>query len=193
MKQLEEKIRKEGKILSGDILKVDNFLNHQIDVAFLNEIGEEFHRLFAGEAVTKIMTIEASGIALAVAASQAFGNVPVVFAKKVLARNMGEGRYSEACYSYTRQIPYHVSVSKEYLSEEDHVLIIDDFLANGEAANAMISICRQAKATIAGVGIVIEKTYQPGRERIEKLGVKIHSLARIRFMDEENIEFIEEE
>ncbi len=192
MKRLEEKILREGKILPNDVLKVDSFLNHQIDVAFLNEIGEEFHRLYANDNVNKILTVEASGISMAVTTSQAFGNIPVVFAKKVAANNMGDSVYSERLHSYTRQRDYNITVSKDYLHPEDRVLIIDDFLANGEALHALISVCKQAGATVVGCGIVIEKTYQPGLERIREMGYRVESLARVKRMEEGSIEFVED-
>ena len=192
MKRLEEKILTEGKILPNDVLKVDSFLNHQIDVAFLNEIGEEFHRLYANDNVNKILTVEASGISMAVTTSQAFGNIPVVFAKKVAANNMGDSVYSERLHSYTRQRDYNITVSKDYLHPEDRVLIIDDFLANGEALHALISVCKQAGATVVGCGIVIEKTYQPGLERIREMGYRVESLARVKRMEEGSIEFVED-
>lgn len=192
MKLLEEKIKKEGKALPNDILKVDSFLNHQIDVAFLNEIGKEFQRLFANEGVNRVLTVEASGIAMAVTTAQAFGNIPVVFAKKVAAANMSKDVYSAALHSYTRQRDYNITVSKEYLHQDDVVLIIDDFLANGEALNALINLCKQAGAKVVGCGIVIEKTYQPGLERIREMGYRVESLARIKHMDEGVIEFVEE-
>lgn len=192
MKLLEEKIKKEGKALPNDILKVDSFLNHQIDVAFLNEIGKEFQRLFANEGVNRVLTVEASGIAMAVTTAQAFGNIPVVFAKKVAAANMSKDVYCAALHSYTRQRDYNITVSKEYLHQDDVVLIIDDFLANGEALNALISLCKQAGAKVVGCGIVIEKTYQPGLERIREMGYRVESLARIKHMEEGVIEFVEE-
>ena len=192
MKALEEKILKEGTVLPGDILKVDNFLNHQIDVAFAREIGEEFYRLFSEEKVTRILTVESSGIAPAVFTAVCFGDLPVIYAKKSSAANMGSDVYHATSYSYTRQTPYTLTVSKKYLSENDRVLLIDDFLANGEATAALISVCEQAKAEIVGCGIVIEKSYQQGRKRLEEKGIKVHSLARVARMTDDSIEFCED-
>lgn len=191
MRELEEKIIQEGKVLEGDILKVDCFLNHMVDVDFANKIGEEFHRLFGEEIVTKILTAESSGIAVAITTAQQFGNIPVIFAKKSNPKNMDTDRYQSEAMSYTRGGKVSLSVAKGYLSPEDHVLIIDDFLANGSALCALIDICDQAGVTIAGAGIVIEKAFQPGRAKAEKLGVRVCSLARIGEMNENHIEFVE--
>ncbi len=190
MKLLEDRIRQDGKILPGDILKIDNFLNHQIDVKLMDQIGEEFYRLFKDKRPDKILTIESSGIAIAAAASRCFGYIPVVFAKKTVAANMSKGTYEAKEHSYTRNIEYTVQVSKDYLSSDDRVLILDDFLANGEAMNALISICRQAGAKIVGCGSVVCKTYQPGEQRIKDLGYDVEVLARVRSMSEDGqIEF----
>lgn len=190
MKLLEDRIRQDGKILPGDILKIDNFLNHQIDVKLMDQIGEEFYRLFKDKGPDKILTIESSGIAIAAAASRCFGYIPVVFAKKTVAANMSKGTYEAKEHSYTRNIEYTVQVSKDYLSSGDRVLILDDFLANGEAMNALISICRQAGAAIVGCGSVVCKTYQPGEQRIKDLGYDVEVLARVRSMSEDGqIEF----
>ena len=190
MKLLEERIRQDGKILPGDILKIDSFLNHQIDVKLMDQIGEEFYNLFKDKKPTKILTIESSGIAIAAAASRYFDYLPIVFAKKTVAANMAKGAYEAKEHSYTRNIEYTVQVSKEYLHEDDRVLILDDFLANGEAMNALISICKQAKATIVGCGSVVCKTYQPGEKRIRDLGYDVEVLARVKSMsDDGQIEF----
>ena len=190
MKLLEDRIRKDGKILPGDILKIDCFLNHQIDTKLLDQIGEEFYELFKDTHPNKILTIESSGIAIAQAASRFFDYIPVVFAKKTVAANMAANTYEAKEHSYTRNIEYTVQVAKEYLGENDNVLILDDFLANGEAMNALISICRQANAKIVGCGAVVCKTYQPGEQRIRDLGYQVEVLARVRHMtDEGEIEF----
>ena len=190
MKLLEDRIRHDGKILPGDILKIDSFLNHQIDVELLDKIGEEFYNIFKDTDVTKILTIESSGIAIATAASRNFGYLPVVFAKKTVAANMSKDCYQETEHSYTRNVEYTVQVSKEYLNENDKVLIIDDFLANGEAMNALINICKQAGAEIVGCGAVVCKTYQPGEKRIRDLGYDVEVLARVKSMSEDGtIEF----
>ena len=190
MELLKERIRKDGNILKGDILKVDGFLNHQIDVKLMEEIGKEFYRLFKDGKPDKILTVESSGIAIASFTSRYFDYIPVVYAKKGVASNMSEDKYSAREHSYTRNLEYTLTVAKEYLNENNRVLILDDFMANGEAMNALIEICRQAHATITGCGAVISKTYQPGEKRIRDLGYDIKSLARIKYMNENgNIEF----
>lgn len=189
MKSLEEKIRKEGKVLPGSILKIDNFLNHQIDVKFIEEIGKEFKRLFSDEEVTKILTIEASGISLAYETSKHFDYVPVVFAKKVMAANQDSEVYTARLYSYTRQKEYFASVAKQYLNKNDKVLIIDDFLANGEALKALIKICKDAEAQIVGCGVVVEKAFQKGGQELREKGYRVESLARIKSMSDTDIEF----
>ncbi len=190
MKVLEDRIRKDGKILPGDILKIDNFLNHQIDTKLMEEIGEEFYELFKDKEPNKILTIESSGIAIGMAASKYFGYIPVVFAKKTVAANMAANTYEAKEHSYTRNIEYTVQVAKDYLNENDRVLILDDFLANGEAMNALIRICDQAGAKIVGCGSVVCKTYQPGEQRIRDMGYKVEVLARVSHMsDDGEIEF----
>lgn len=191
MKELEDRILKEGKVLPGDILKVDSFLNHQVDSQLATRIGEEFHRLFHEKPINKILTIEASGIIYAMPAAQAFGNVPVLIARKTAVGTMSEEKYSAEAFSYTKKTPYTIAVSKDYLSEEDHVLLVDDFLANGEAMCALIKLCHEAGAVIEGCGIVIEKHYQAGRKRIEAEGVEVTSLACIESMGEDGIRFAE--
>ena len=190
MKLLEDRIRKDGKVLPGDILKIDSFLNHQVDVKLMDEIGKEFYELFKDTHPTKILTIESSGIAIASSASRCFGYLPVVFAKKTVAANMAKDAYEAKEHSYTRNIEYTVQVSKEYLGPEDEVLILDDFLANGEAMNSLIEICKQAGARIVGCGSVVCKTYQPGEKRIMDLGYPVKVLARVKSMsDDGQIEF----
>ena len=187
---LEERIKKDAKILKGDIVKVDSFLNHQIDVKLLEEIGKEFYRLFKDTNPDKILTIESSGIAIATFTSKYFDYIPVVYAKKGHASNMSNDIYLAKEHSYTRNIDYDIQIDREYLNENERVLLLDDFLANGEAMNALIEICNKAKARIVGCGAVISKTYQPGEKRIKDLGYDIKSLARIKYMDENgNIEF----
>ena len=190
MKLLEERITKDGKILPGDILKIDNFLNHQLDTKLMDEIGKEFYRLFKDREPNKILTIESSGIAIAQAASRYFGFIPIVFAKKTVATNMAKNTYEAKEHSYTRNIEYTVQVAKDYLTAEDRVLILDDFLANGEAMNSLISICNQAGAQIVGCGSVVCKTYQPGEKRIRDRGYDVEVLARVKSMsDDGKIEF----
>lgn len=189
MKILENKILKDGRILDGDILKVDSFLNHQMDVNLLDEIGKELKDLFKDCGINKILTIESSGIGIAVMAARYFDNCPVVFAKKFKAANTGNDVYECKEKSYTKKTEYTVRVSKKYLSSEDKVLIVDDFLANGEALNALVNICNQAGAQIAGCGIAVTKAYQPGEQRIKDMGIRVESLARIISMKGTEITF----
>ena len=184
MKLLEDRIRKDGKIRSGDVLKVDSFLNHQMDIALFDEIGKEFYRLFGGENVTKILTIEASGIGIACIAARHFG-VPVIFAKKNKTKNIAGDVYTSKVESFTHGKVYVIIVAKEFLLPEDRVLIIDDFLANGSALMGLIKLVQDAGAHLVGAGIVIEKAFQPGGERIRGQGIRVESLARIASMSEE--------
>ncbi|MCI8473176.1 MAG: xanthine phosphoribosyltransferase [Clostridiales bacterium] len=188
MKLLEDKIIRDGKIGAGDVLKVDSFLNHQMDVAFLCELGKEFKRLYADEKITKILTIEASGIGIACLTAQYF-NVPMVFAKKTKTNNIYGDVYTFKVESYTHQKTYDIIVSKEFLKAGDRVLIIDDFLAKGSALSALVSLVRDAGAEVIGAGIVIEKAYQSGGEWIRGQGIRVESLARIKKMDADGIEF----
>ncbi len=182
MKELEERITKDGKCLSADILKVDSFLNHQIDVSFLEKVGQEFERLYRGCGVNKILTIEASGIGVACLTAQQF-NVPVVFAKKSKTTNISDDIYTAQVASYTHGNVNTILVSKQYLNAEDRVLIIDDFLANGCALEGLVSLVQSAGATVVGAGIVIEKAYQGGGDALRKRGIRVESLARIASMD----------
>lgn len=177
MELLKTRILQDGVAKGNDVLKVDSFLNHQIDVALLNEMGREFQRRFAGERVTKILTVEASGIAVACIAAQHFGNVPVLFAKKQEASNLSENVYSSNVFSFTKNKNYTIRVDRKYLTKEDHVLILDDFLANGNASLGLIDLVEQAGAAVAGIGIVIEKGFQPGRKLLEEKGYRVESLA----------------
>jgi len=190
MRSLKERIRTEATVIGSDILKVDHFLNHQVDVDFLQEIAQEFYRHFKDEPITKILTVEASGIAVAVATAMLF-RVPVVFAKKAASLNLDQDTYTSEVYSFTRQTSYHMKVSSRYLDHQDHVLIIDDFLANGRAVQGMIDIVHQAGASLAGVGIVIEKGFQEGGQQLRQQGIKVVSLAIIDAMDENHIQFRE--
>lgn len=182
MKLLEEKIVNDGVIKSGNVLKVDSFLNHQIDVPFVAELGKELKRLFADRNINKILTIEASGIGIACVAAMYFG-VPVVFAKKSSGSNMDKDVYFTKIYSYTHSKTNDVVVSKRFLSKTDHVLIIDDFLANGCALEGLIDIVRQSGATVEGVGVAVEKGFQGGGDKLRKAGYNLHSLAIIDKMD----------
>lgn len=190
MKYLEEIIKEKGKILPGDILKVDSFLNHQISVEVMNEIGKEFAKIFSDKKPNKILTIETSGLAIAQATAVHMNVNNVVYAKKDGHSNMSSQTYECKERSYTKGTDYIVKVSKEYLNENDKVIIVDDFLANGEALNALLNICEQAKAEVLGIGIVIAKMYQPGYERIIKMNNNLHILAKVKSMtDDGKIEF----
>ena len=176
MELLKERIRRDGVFKPGGILKVDSFLNHQMDIALINEIGREFARLFADTKVTKILTIEASGIGIACIAAQYF-NVPVVFAKKVKSKNLDGDVYTANVHSYTKGTDYIIRVAQRFISPQDHVLLIDDFLANGRALLGLIEITKQAGAKVAGAGICIEKGFQEGGKIIRQMGVNLQSLA----------------
>jgi len=184
MNFLEERIVKDGVVKEGNVLKVDSFLNHQMDVALLDEIGAEFHRRFSDKNITKVLTIEASGIAIAYAAARCFG-VPMVFAKKAKSINIDGDMYTAEVESFTHKNKNQVIVSKRFLSAEDHVLIVDDFLANGCALQGLISITESAGATVEGIGIVIEKGFQFGGRSIRNLGYHLESLAIVESMDAE--------
>ena len=191
MKLLEERILKDGKVFPGNVLKVDRFLNHQVDVKLLNEIGKEFHQLFKDEKITKIFTIEASGIGIACVVAQYF-DVPVVFAKKTLGKNISSDVYSTPITSFTHGRTYDVIVSQEFLDENDRILIIDDFLAQGCALQGLISLINSAGAHIVGAGIVIEKAFQQGGDLIRSQGIRVESLARVASMtDDGQITFCE--
>ena len=188
MKALEEKILKEGQVRPGHILKVDSFLNHQMDIAFINEIGKEFKRIFGDREVTKILTVEASGIGIACITAQYFG-VPVVFAKKAQSLNLDGSLYTTKVQSYTHGRVYDVILAKKFLTAEDHVLVIDDFLANGCAVNGLLEIIEQAGASLEGVGIVIEKGFQDGGKDLRARGIDVKSLAIVKGMTDSEIEF----
>ena len=190
MKKLEERIRRDGTIRGTEVLKVDRFLNHQMDIALINEIGQEFYRIFQGDNVTKILTIEASGIGIACLTAQFF-RVPVIFAKKNKTKNIAGDVYTSKVASFTHGRVYDIIVSKEFLGPEDRVLLIDDFLANGSALQGLINLVRDAGATLIGAGICVEKAFQPGGDLIRSMGVRVESLARVKSMDEatHSIEF----
>lgn len=188
MKLLEEKIVQFGEIAGGNVLKVDSFLNHQLDIQLFYEMGKEFKRLFGNEKITKILTIETSGIAIASLAALHFG-VPVLFAKKNAGSNMSHDVYETKVFSYTKNKEYNIKVCKKYLTKEDNVLIIDDFLASGSAVLGLLNIVEEAGASAAGVGIAIEKSFEHGRKAIEDRGVRVESLAIIESMDSSGIKF----
>ena len=188
MKLLEEKIAAEGVAIGTDILKVDMFLNHQMDVELIDEMGKEFARLFKDCGATKVVTIEASGIAIAVFTAKYMG-LPALFAKKSKHKNVGNDVYSANGYSFTHGKEYTMIVSKKYLSSDDKILIIDDFMAGGNACNALIDIINQAGAQVSGIGIAIEKGFQPGGKALREKGYKVRSLAIVDKMNDGEITF----
>lgn len=188
MELLKDKIISEGKVIGDRILKVDSFLNHQMDVGLFNEMGKEFKRRFDGEKIDKILTIESSGIGPACITAQYF-NVPVLFAKKTVSKNIGNDVYSAEVYSFTKDLQYKIYVSCNYIKKGENILAIDDFLANGQAAAGLKDIIDQAGANLVGMGIVIEKGFQDGRKALEKMGVRVESLAIIESMKDGKIRF----
>ncbi len=186
MQLLKDRILKDGVVKAGGVLKVDSFLNHQIDVALYREIGKEFRRRFDGLGINKILTIEASGIGIACVTAEAFGDCPVVFAKKAESKNLDGELYTTKVTSFTKGREYNVIVSKKFIGEGDRVLIIDDFLANGCALIGLMELVEQSGAELVGAGIVIEKGFQRGGEIIRQKGIKLESLAIVESMDEEN-------
>ncbi len=189
MKLLEERIRKDGTVKAGNVLKVDSFLNHQMDIDLFNEMGKEWARLFADRKITKILTVEASGIGIACVAAQHF-HVPVVFAKKSQSVNIDGEVYSTKIESFTHKRVYDVIVSKKFLGPEDHILIIDDFLANGCALEGLIDIVNKAGATVEGIGIAVEKGFQKGGDLIRSKGIRVESLAIVESMDDKTGEIV---
>ena len=189
MNFLEQRILRDGVVKAGNVLKVDSFLNHQMDVALLKEMGQEFHRRFAHKKITKVLTIESSGIAVAYPVAEAFG-VPLVFAKKAKSINIDGDVYTAEVPSFTHKVTNQVIVSKKFLGPEDHVLIIDDFLANGYALQGLISLVEAADATVEGLGIAIEKGFQEGGKRMRNLGYHLESLAIVESMNAETGEIV---
>lgn len=183
MQLLKDRIIKDGIVKEGNVLKVDSFVNHQMDIRLMNEIGKEFKRRFAGKNITKVLTIEASGIGIAAIVAQYFDYAPVVFAKKSQSINLDGDMYTTKIQSFTHNRVYDVIVSKKYLTPEDHVLIIDDFLANGCALNGLIELVNEAGATLEGIGIVIEKGFQKGGAEIRAKGIQLESLAIVESMN----------
>ena len=183
MKLLEERIQKDGIVRPGNVLKVDSFINHQMDIKLFSEMAKEWKRLFAGKNITKILTIEASGIGIAAVTAMEFG-VPVVFAKKFQSINLDYDNFTTKIESFTHKRVYDVIVSKKFLSAEDHILIIDDFLANGCALEGLLNIVEEAGATVEGIGIAIEKGFQVGGEKIRERGIQLESLAIVESMDD---------
>ena len=183
MKELEERIRRDGIVKPGNVLKVDAFLNHQCDVKLFDHMGQEWARLFAGKQIDKILTIEASGIGIACVAARHFGDVPVVFAKKAQPINLDGDQYVTKVYSFTKQREFPVIVSKRFLNPGEHVLLIDDFLANGKAMEGLIELCREAGVVVEGIGIAIEKGFQDGGAKLREAGYDLQSLAIVESMD----------
>ena len=191
MKLLQDRIVRDGKVLPGNIIKVDGFLNHRVDINLLKALADEFYAVFAEDKPTLILTIEASGIALATVVAERFG-VPLLFAKKAKSDNIEGGLYKSEIFSFTYKKTVNLIVSAEWLGENERVLVIDDFLANGEALRGVIDIAHQANAEVVGVGIAVEKGFQPGGQKLRDAGYKLHSLAIIDKADENGIIFREE-
>lgn len=191
MKLLQQTILEKGTVLPNGVLKVNTFLNHQIDTGLMIEIGKEFAERFSGLNINKVITIESSGIAPSFFAAHTLG-VPLIFARKKKSLTLKDNVYTSEVYSFTKQETSEITVAKEFLRENDRVLIIDDFLANGQAAQGLIDVVKQAGASVAGLGIVIEKTFQPGRQILEEKGYRVESLARIQSLQNGQITFVEE-
>ena len=189
MQALEQKILAEGIVLSEEVLKVDSFLNHQIDPAMMQLIGQEFARLFKDAGITKIITIEASGIAPAVMAGLELG-VPVIFARKYQSLTLKDDLYRSKVFSFTKQIESTIAISNKHISSTDKVLVIDDFLANGQAALGLADLIHQANAEVVGIGIVIEQSFQPGRDLLLEKGYRVESLARVKSLANGTVEFV---
>lgn len=190
MEELVRRIQNDGNVLSEGVLKVDRFITHQVDPELMEKIGARLAEVFADKKITKVVTIEASGIAPAIYAAQSL-NVPMIFARKAKSLTMDEELLTSSVYSFTKQLASTISISRKFLNEEDHVLIVDDFLANGQAAKGLIELCQQAGAEVEGIGIVIEKSFQMGRQLLEDMGVPVVSLARIDSLDDGKVSFKE--
>ena len=191
MKLLEQRILQEGQVRPGNVLKVDCFLNHQLDVDLLDQIGAEFYRIFKEDGINKILTIEASGIAIACMTARHF-NVPVVFAKKAKSKNIDGDVFTSKVHSYTYGRDYDITLAKKFLSPDDKVLILDDFLANGKAMKGLLDICKQSGCTVGGIGICIEKGFQPGGAELRAAGYKLASLAIVSSMSDDGLIFQEQ-
>ena len=189
MHALEQKILAEGIVLSDEVLKVDSFLNHQIDPVMMQQIGQEFARLFKDAGITKIITIEASGIAPAVMAGLELG-VPVIFARKYQSLTLKDDLFRSKVFSFTKQVESTIAISKKHIYATDKVLVIDDFLANGQAALGLADLIHQAEASVVGIGIVIEKSFQPGRDILLEKGYRVESLARVKSLSNGTVEFV---
>ncbi|TKQ57671.1 xanthine phosphoribosyltransferase [Enterococcus faecium] len=192
MKELVERIQKDGRILGEGVLKVDSFVTHQVDPVLMEQMGKRFAEVFKEQGITKVVTIEASGIAPALFAAREL-DVLMIFARKAKSLTMDEELLTASVYSFTKQVTSTISISRKFLSSEDKVLIIDDFLANGQAAKGLIELCQQAGAQVEGIGIVIEKSFQDGRQLLEEMGLRVVSLARIASLTNGQVEFLEED
>ncbi|GMB08302.1 xanthine phosphoribosyltransferase [Thermolongibacillus altinsuensis] len=191
MESLKKKIQVEGIVLSSEVLKVDSFLNHQMDPSLMKQIGEEFAKRFRGENVTKIVTVESSGIGPALMTAYEM-NVPLIFARKRKSLTLKNDVYTAKVFSFTKQEETEISISQKFISEHDRILMIDDFLANGQAALGLIEIIRQARAHLVGVGIVIEKAFQAGGEQLRRRGIRVESLVRVQSLKDGKVTFLEE-
>lgn len=188
MKLLEERILQEGMVIGEDILKVDGFINHQVDIELMEALGRDMAEHFKGQGITKVFTIESSGIAPALFTARYLG-VPMVILKKQISKNLQTEVWQTEVSSYTKDISYDLTLAKNYISDTDHVLIVDDFLANGEAATGAVRLIRKAHATIAGVGVLIEKAFQPGRAKLESQGITVYAQACIKVFENGQIIF----
>ncbi|MDO7906650.1 xanthine phosphoribosyltransferase [Paenibacillus sp. JX-17] len=191
MELLKNKVLQEGKVLSGKVLKVDSFLNHQMDPVLMKEVGREFTRRFDGERITKVLTIESSGIAPGIMTALEL-NVPMIFARKQKSLTLREDIFVEKVFSFTKQETNEITVSRKFIQPGERVLIVDDFLANGEAAFGLARIVEQAGAEVAGIGIVIEKAFQPGRRVLKEAGYRVESLVRIGSLEDGQVTFAED-
>ncbi|MEJ6348748.1 xanthine phosphoribosyltransferase [Holzapfeliella sp. He02] len=192
MKILKDRLLKDGKVIGDDVLEVDSFLKQQLDPVLMKQMADEFYERFKEKKVTKILTVEASGIAPAIMVGYNF-NVPVVFGRKQKSVTLNDNMYSATVFSYTHQTSNEIVISRDFLSADDHVLIIDDFLANGQAVEGLLDIVNQAEATVAGIGISVEKSFQKGRKMLDEQGYQVESLARISSFEGGKIHFLDEE
>ncbi|MCC9273854.1 xanthine phosphoribosyltransferase [Enterococcus aquimarinus] len=190
MQELVKRIQQDGNVLGDGVLKVDSIINHQVDPLLMKQMGELFAKVFAKRNITKVVTIESSGIAPAIFCALELG-VPMIFARKSKSLTMNEELLTSSVYSFTKQVTSTISISRKFLTESDNVLIIDDFLANGQAAKGLIELCQQAGASVEGIGILIEKSFQDGRQLLEDMGIDVVSLARISSLENGEVTFIE--
>lgn len=190
MEELVKRIQQDGDVLGDGVLKVDSLINHQVDPLLMEQMGNLFAEVFAQRNITKVVTIESSGIAPAIFCALKL-NAPMIFARKSKSLTMNEELLTASVYSFTKQVTSTISISRKFLSEEDNVLIIDDFLANGQAAKGLIELCQQAGASVEGIGILIEKSFQDGRQLLEDMGIQVVSLARVESLKNGQVTFLE--